>query len=71
VVIRWVRRHNIRVDDRAEAKRDADNAAHFFDRCLARGLSRAEAIDLTVAYVLGRRRREREPWEIAEDERED
>lgn len=37
---------------RDDAKRDADNAVHFFDRCIARGLSRKEAIDLTVAYVL-------------------
>lgn len=41
--------------DRAKAKRDADNAVHFFDRLIARGLSRAEAVQITVAYVLGRK----------------
>lgn len=54
--------------DRAKTKRDADRAAHFFDRLLARGLSRAEAIQLTGAYLLGHKvttdeNEEREPWE--------
>ncbi len=56
--------------DRAKAKRDADNAVHFFDRLLARGLSRKEAGDITVAYVLGRKvelpelpPKDKLPWE--------
>ena len=54
-------------DDRADAKRDAERTAHYFDRLLARGFSRKEACDLTVAYVLGRvaqpENDEREEWE--------
>jgi hypothetical protein len=48
-------------DDRDDARRDADKAVHFFDRCLARGLSRKEAIDLTVAYLLAGMARAEEP----------
>lgn len=44
----------------------ADNAVAFFQRCLARGLSRSEAVDLTVAYLLAHRgdpdREPPEPW---------
>lgn len=55
--------------DRADAKRDAERTAYYFDRLLARGFSRKEACDLTVAYVLGRVAQpdevepKREPWE--------
>lgn len=55
-------------DARDDAKHDADRGVWFFDRCLARGLSRAEAVELTVAYLLGLKagpqpEPKREPWE--------
>lgn len=43
-----------RNEDRQRAKRDADMAADYCDRLIARGYSRKEAIDLTAAWVLGR-----------------
>lgn len=58
-------------DTREDAKRDADRANDFFDRCLARGRSEQIAAQLTAAYILGRIRRgeKREPWELKDDER--
>ncbi len=54
-------------NEREGAKQSAERAVDFFNRCVARGLSRAEACELTVAYVLGGLARsdepEREPWE--------
>lgn len=53
--------------DESEPKRDAGKAVEFFNACIAIGLTRAEARELTVAYVLGGLVREdepkREPWE--------
>lgn len=37
---------------REDAKRIADRASDFFDRCIARGKSRDEATELTVAFLL-------------------
>lgn len=54
-------------DTREDAKKDADRANDFFDRCIARGRSEQIAAQLTSAYILGRIRRgkgePREPWE--------
>ena len=54
-------------DERALAKRDADDAVKFFTRLVARGLSRREALDLTAAWVMRnvaeREEEKREPWE--------
>lgn len=56
-----------RNQDRAAAKRDAERTADYFARLLARGFSRKEACELTVAYVLGRVAQpesdEREEWQ--------
>jgi hypothetical protein len=53
--------------DRDNAKRDAELAVDYRDRLVARGLSRAEAQELTVAWILSRRvdveRDERPEWE--------
>ena len=52
-----------------EDEREAEHAASFYQHLLHRGIPEDAARQLTVAYVLGRQRRERrEPWEIAEDE---
>lgn len=41
--------------DRDRAKRDAELAHEFFNRLVARGHSRAEATQLTGAWILSRR----------------
>lgn len=52
-----------------DPKEHANRAVAFFNRCVALRLSRQEATDLTVAYLLGRVARpdevepKREPWE--------
>lgn len=61
------------VPSREDAKRIADRACDVFDRCLARGRSREEATELTVAFLLSLHHdipgETREAWqEIAEDD---
>jgi hypothetical protein len=42
-------------DEPSDPQQSADDAVAFFERCVERGLSRREAADLTVAYVLGKK----------------
>jgi hypothetical protein len=56
-----------RDSDSARAKRDAELAHLYFNRLIGKGHSRAEAIQLTGAWILSRRvelpDEERQPWE--------